>query len=255
MDRIKMLTAIFALLVGCGSIVAQTQTRVIAHRGFWDCEGSAQNSIAALQKAAEAKLYGSEFDVLITKDGIPVVNHDADIQGFVIEQSSYADIKELKLKNGEVIPTLRDYLEEGKRYPDLQLILEIKSHKEKANEDRAVATVVAMVAEMGITKQVEYISFSQHICAQLVKLTPDSNIAYLTGDWTPAEVKEKGMNGIDFHYSLFYKNREWINQAHAAGMTVNVWTVNDEADMRYLIEQKVDFITTDKPLELVKLLQ
>ncbi|MGL5272008.1 MAG: glycerophosphodiester phosphodiesterase [Phocaeicola sp.] len=252
MNKLKMITAAFALLLGCGSLAAQT--KVIAHRGFWDCEGSAQNSITALQKAAEAKVYGSEFDVLITKDGIPVVNHDADIQGFVIEESNYADIKDLKLKNGEVIPTVKAYLEEGKKYPEMQLILEIKSHKEKINEDRAVEVLVNMVTEMGLTKQVEYISFSKNICEQLVKLTPTSEIAYLTGDWTPVQVKEKGMSGIDFHYSLFYKNSEWIKEAHSIGLTVNVWTVNKEEDMRHFITQEVDFITTDKPLELQKLL-
>ena len=63
---------------------ANAQTKVIAHRGFWNCEGSAQNSIAALQKAQEIGVYGSEFDVSITADGIPVVNHDVDIDGLVI---------------------------------------------------------------------------------------------------------------------------------------------------------------------------
>ncbi|MGL4518156.1 MAG: glycerophosphodiester phosphodiesterase [Phocaeicola sp.] len=253
MNKVKMIAAALLLFWGCESVAAQT--RVIAHRGFWDCEGSAQNSITALQRAAEAKVYGSEFDVLITKDGIPVVNHDADIQGFVIEESNYAVIKDLKLKNGEVIPTAKAYLEEGKKYPEMQLVLEIKPHKEKVNENRAVEVLVAMVAEMGLTKQVEYISFSKNICEELVKITPESNIAYLTGDWTPMQVKEKGMNGIDFHHSLFYKNDHWIKEAHTAGMSVNVWTVNKEEDMRHFIAQGVDFITTDKPLELQQLLK
>ena len=43
----------------------QAQTQVIAHRGYWKAEGSAQNSLASLRKAAEAKVYGSEFDVQI----------------------------------------------------------------------------------------------------------------------------------------------------------------------------------------------
>ena len=57
----------------------QAQTQIIAHRGFWKTDGSAQNSITALEKAAEAKLYGSEFDVLMTVDGTIVVNHDNSI--------------------------------------------------------------------------------------------------------------------------------------------------------------------------------
>lgn len=49
------------------TLAGVAQTKVIAHRGYWDCEGSAQNSIASLKKAAEAGVYGSEFDVQMTK--------------------------------------------------------------------------------------------------------------------------------------------------------------------------------------------
>lgn len=37
--------------------------RIIAHRGYWQTEGSAQNSIRALELADEIRVYGSEFDV------------------------------------------------------------------------------------------------------------------------------------------------------------------------------------------------
>ena len=62
----------------------QAQTQVIAHRGYWKAEGSAQNSLASLRKAAEAKVYGSEFDVQMTADGIVVVNHDNKIVDYDI---------------------------------------------------------------------------------------------------------------------------------------------------------------------------
>ena len=61
----------------------QAQTQVIAHRGYWKAEGSAQNSLASLRKAAEAKVYGSEFDVQMTADGIVVVNHDNTIDSHI----------------------------------------------------------------------------------------------------------------------------------------------------------------------------
>ena len=58
-------TLISALALVACIIGIQAQTQVIAHRGFWKTEGSAQNSIAALEKAAEENLYGSEFDVQV----------------------------------------------------------------------------------------------------------------------------------------------------------------------------------------------
>ena len=132
------------LVAGCWGMTF-AQTKVIAHRGYWDCEGSAQNSVAALVKASEAGVFGSEFDVSVTADGIPVVNHDDDIRGHVIETSAYASIKDLTLSNGETLPTLEQYLVKGKSLPDVQLILEIKPHKQEANEDRAVKAIVELV--------------------------------------------------------------------------------------------------------------
>ena len=51
-------------------------------------------------------------------------------------------------------------------------------------------------------KQVEYISFSMNICEQLVKLTPDSEIAYLKSDVAPKDLKAKGINGIDYYIKV-----------------------------------------------------
>ena len=92
----------------------QAQTKVIAHRGFWNTEGSAQNSLTSLRKAAEARLYGSEFDVQMTADSIIVVNHDNAIGGYIIEKTPYSKIKSLKIKNGEYLPTLQSYLKEAR---------------------------------------------------------------------------------------------------------------------------------------------
>ena len=161
---------LMAALLAAGSWTAlSAQTQVIAHRGYWDCDGSAQNSIAALVKAAEAGAYGSEFDVSITADGVPVVNHDDDIQGHVIETTDYATIKDLKLPNGETLPTLEQYLAKGKETPGIRLVLEIKPHKLEANENRAVEAIVALVRKHGLEERTDYISFSMNICKQLVK--------------------------------------------------------------------------------------
>lgn len=235
------------------TLAGQAQTQVIAHRGFWKAEGSAQNSIVGLKKAAEAKVYGSEFDVQLTADGVVVVNHDDVIDGLVIGETAYDKLKDLKLKNGEKLPTLADYLEAGKKLPDVQLILEIKPHKTKVQEDQIAETTVKMVKKYGLEKQVEYISFSMNICEQLARLTPGSEIAYLNGDLAPKEVKEKGANGIDYNYKVFGKHPEWVKEAHELGMKVNVWTVNSEKDMKKMIDLNVDYITTDQPLEAAAL--
>ena len=83
------------------------QPYIIAHRGFWNVEGISQNSLASLRKAAEAACWGSEFDVWMTLDSVLVVNHDGKIGNYDIQNVNYADIRNLKLSNGEILPTLK----------------------------------------------------------------------------------------------------------------------------------------------------
>ncbi len=230
------------------------QAGVIAHRGYWAVEGSAQNSVAALEKAAELGVYGSEFDVLLTADGVAVVNHDDSIQGICIETAAYADLQALKLSNGETLPTLEAYLQAGKQYPNMKLILEIKPHKRVVNEDRAVQTALYLVDRYGLADQVEYISFSMNICKELIRRAPAAKVAYLRSDVSPADLKVLGFTGLDYHQDAFERHPEWISQAQDMGLTVNVWTVNDPARMEALVEAGVDFITTDKPAELKRLM-
>ena len=97
--------ALILLLTGC----AKThKTAITAHRGYWKCEEAknAQNSIASFRLAQEYGLWGSEFDVRLTKDNVVVVNHDSDINGKVVRDHNYDDIKDELLSNGEKICTL-----------------------------------------------------------------------------------------------------------------------------------------------------
>jgi glycerophosphoryl diester phosphodiesterase len=74
-------------------------------------------------------------------------------------------------------------------------------------------------------------------------------VQYLEGDKTPAEVDAAGVNGIDYHYSKFNNNNEWVKDAQKLGMTVNAWTVNKENNMEQMFNLGVNFLTTDNPLE------
>jgi len=245
--KIKNITYLLLIVVlRLNSLSAQT--KVIAHRGYWDCDGSAQNSIASLQKAQELKIYGSEFDVWMTSDGVLLVNHDDKIEGLRIEDTPYAQLKDLRLKNGEKLPTLDAYLQQGKKDRKTKLILELKPHSSKEKEDKATAAVVKMVKKAGVKKQTEYISFSLNICKELVRLDPKAEVAYLNGDLTPLELKALKISGIDYNLAVLKNNKQWIEEAHKLKMTVNVWTVNSEDDMKEMIAAGVDFITTDKPL-------
>jgi glycerophosphoryl diester phosphodiesterase len=229
-------------------------TKVIAHRGYWRTPDFPQNSLASLQRALDLEIYGSELDVWITNDGVVVLNHDATISGINIENSSYADLKEVRLSNGEPIPTLQACIDRVKTQNKTRLVIEIKSHATTVNENRAVAAVLELVNNNGVTNQVDYISFSQNICKGLIANNPRNRVAYLNGNLAPDVLKAQGYWGLDYSSGVLKSNSGWVQVAKSLGLTANVWTVNTTADYDYFITMEVDFITTDNPLELKQLL-
>ena len=252
MNRLLTLTLSLSLLYI--SNTAMGQTKIIAHKGYWDCDGSAENSVASLRKAQELQVYGSEFDVHVTLDGIAVIYHDDTLNGKSIEQSTYEQLKDFRLSNGESLPTLQQYLAQAKQSKTTKLILEIKPHQTKAAEDKAVAIVLALVKKYQLDKRTEYISFSLNICKELISKAPGTKVAYLRGEIAPRELKAMGFSGLDYHYKVLQAHPEWIKSAQDLGLTVNVWTINDLAVMQNFIDQGVDYITTDKPTAMADLL-
>lgn len=247
MKRIFILMA--ALLVG---LTAVAQPKIVAHRGYWRTDGSAQNSITSLQKAAAVGCYGSEFDVWLTADGVPVVFHDATIDGIRIEDTTFATLMNHRLQNGEFIPTLQQYLTEGSKIEGCQLILEIKPHRNEVRDKRIADMCVELVRTLGLEKKTEYISFSKVVCQRLHEITPDSKVAYLNGELSPAQIKEMGLTGIDYNEKVFVKHPEWLQEAKQLGVEVNVWTVDGEENLRHHVNlQGVDLITTNDP-EILK---
>lgn len=233
----------------------EAQLKIIAHRGYWKAENASQNSIVALYKSHETGVYGSEFDVLITSDGIPVVNHDDSIDGKDIQETTYNNLRDLRIKNGELLPTLDQYLVHAKACLGTKLILEIKPHKTKEKETLAVKAVLDLIDKYQLQNDVEYISFSMHICKEIKNLKPDALVAYLNGDVAPSEIKKIGLTGIDYNYKVLLKNPYWIKQAKENGISINSWTVNNPEVMQQLIDFKIDYITTDEPLVLKRLLE
>ena len=229
--------------------------RVVAHRGFWKWEGSAQNSIASLRLAARCGLWGSEFDVNVTSDGVAVVYHDAAIDGKRFEQAPYADFREVRLRNGERLPTLAEYLAEGKKYPKLKLILEIKSARSAEHERRSVEIIMREVEQAGVARQVEYIAFSRRVVEELLRRDPKLKVAYLNGDIAPQQLKEMGCPGLDYSIRTMRRRPEWFGQARKCRVYTNVWTVNRPEDIRFVVEHRVGYITTDKPLLVEKVLR
>lgn len=227
-------------------------TGIVAHRGFWNCEeaGFAKNSIAALKCAQEAGFWGSEFDVNMTSDGVLLVFHDSKVDGKSIEKHPYQDFQYYRLKNGESIPTIDQYLEQAKKYPKTVLVYELKKHSCPEVEDRFIDLSIEKLKAHGLLdpSRVAFISFSKHICKRLSGLLPGFTVQYLNGDLKPSAVLAEGINGIDYRHSVLTLNKKWINDARRSGMSTNSWTVNKEEDMKNILKMEIDMLTTDFPL-------
>ena len=255
MNRRFFLMSIACLAIASW-VAAKSPMKVIAHRGYWKTEGSAQNSLRALEKAAEVKVYGSEFDVHLTADNVLVVNHDNDIQGKPIQTSTYAELKDLKLPNGECIPTLEQYLlkakEKGNR--KVRLIFELKPHQTPERNQEAARRCVEMVNQLKLAKRTEYISFNLDACKELIRQAPKADVYYLNGELSPKELKELGFAGLDYHYKVLRTHPESVQQCKAMGLKSNVWTVDDTAVMREMRDMGVDFLTTNQPEEALQIM-
>jgi len=226
------------------------QTKVVAHRGYWQADGSAQNSIRSLVKADSIDCWGSEFDVWMSKDGTLFVNHDPTIGDVEIQKSKAKVVARQRLNNGEPIPTLEQMLKAAVSLSRLQLVCELKPHADKKHEAKAVKKIIDMVAKYGLEKRTTYITFSLEGMKELIKRAPaGTEVYYLNGELTPQQLKEMGAAGMDYNSAVVLKHRDWVNQCHQLGLKVNVWTVDDKhaALLDRLLDMDIDFITTNTP--------
>jgi len=224
------------------------RNQVIAHRGAWKNTGATENSIAALQHAIKLGCAGSEFDVHMSSDSVLFIHHDPEVENTPIEKTSAAELTKLKLSNGENLPTLEAYLQEGTKQNRTRLILEIKPSVISKERSLALAQkVVEMVCQNKAQGWVDYISFDYDILKKVLALDLYAKVAYLNGDKTPAELAQDKFYGFDYHFKVLQKNENWLAEAHQKKLTVNSWTVNDTALMDWLLANKADFITTNEP--------
>jgi glycerophosphoryl diester phosphodiesterase len=230
------------------------KTKVIAHRGAWKNTNLPQNSLGALNAAMKMGCYASECDIWMTADSILVVNHDPHFYDMPIESTTYDALLSKKYPNGESIATLQQFLSTITKQKRTRLVLDIKPSK--ISSERSIVTAqrsYQMVVASKAEKIVDYILFDYDACLALEKLDAKANIAYLNGDKSPDEVANDGLWGIDYSHKVLQKNTSWIADAQHGMLTVNVWTVNEPTLAESYINQNVDFITTDEPEMLLRI--
>ena len=221
---------------------------IVAHRGYWQTDGSAQNSLTALRKAQALGVYSSETDSWLTADNHIVQNHDGKIGGTVLRNVPYRDVKRLRLPNGEPVPQLADMLRcvVESASPTI-LRIEIKEHDTPERTLQCASRVAEEVRRCGAEHKVEFTSFSLDACRRLRQLFPEATVYYLKGGMQPADVKKLGVNGLNYHIKEIRDNPQWVGEAHKLGMKMCVWTADNIHDMVEMCLRGVDLMSSNKP--------
>lgn len=237
------------------SAMTFAKNTVVAHRGAFKKNGFPENSIASLREAIRLGCTGAEFDVRMTADDSLIINHDPHFNKLEIEKTEYKALTAFTLSNGEKLPTLQEYLQAGMQSnKHTRLVLEIKPSGISKDRGRLIAArVLELVKELKATPWIVYISFDYEILKELRRLDPAASLQYLEGNIAPAQLKADGINGADYHFSVFKTKPHWIKEAKENGIALNAWTVNDSTTMNWLLKEGFDFITTNEPEMLIQL--
>jgi glycerophosphoryl diester phosphodiesterase len=210
-----------------------------------------ENTVEAFVAAARLGADGVELDVHRTGDGALVVHHDADADGVgVLAERALAEIRAA----WPDIPTLEEALD---ACAGMLVNVEVKNLPGDADYDPAdgAATAVVELLNRRARRDDVLVSSFNLGSADLVRAI-DSSIP--TGFLTLVGLDP--VDGVEVahahgHGAVHPDVRSLagrvaaatIRRAHELGMTVNVWTVNGEDEMRRLTAAGVDALITDVP--------
>jgi glycerophosphoryl diester phosphodiesterase len=229
---------------------------VFGHRGA--SAYAPMNTLPAFQLAAEQGAGGIEFDVWLSKDGVPIILHDMHVDATTDGQGRVADMPLAELQAldagawkdaryaGTRIPTLDAlFAAVGQRFSMLNV--EIKS--EEGMIEGVEGAVNACIRRHNVAERVIISSFDPRILQRMSGIAPDLRLAFLEYPATPPEAYSL-MNLVKHvarHPHATQVNAEYMRRARDNGWQVNVWTVNEVAEAKRLRDLGVDGIFTDYP--------
>ena len=255
----KLVLALFVILMAASCGKDTPVNRVIAHRGFWMTEGSAQNSLTSLRLAMDNDFYGSECDIQLTADKQFIVFHDSKLHGEYLENLTFEQIlADTTLVNGERISTVDEYFEAFANHGGkTKLIIEVKPQVTEDMMSLSIARTAEAIKKFNIQKRVEIISFSYRACKELAAIFPEIPVSFLDEEHTVsfAQMKADGIDGIDYEYHCILNNPSLIEEAHAIGFIVDVWTANDPDEVLTMVSNGLDYVTTNKPDVMASILE
>jgi glycerophosphoryl diester phosphodiesterase len=228
--------------------------RAFAHRGWHiDDLSGLENSMAAFRRAFDQGYRYLETDVRATSDGRLIVFHDPQLDRVTdwrgpVAKLPWSEVRRARIGGTEQIPLLTDLLEE---FPTARFNIDAKA-------GAAVAPLADLMVNADARARVCLVSFSDRRLARLrAALGPDVALALgpqalLRLFRASALRREFRTTAVAAQVPLSYQGvaivtPRFIATAHAAGLEVHAWTIDEADEMRRLLTLGVDGIMTDRP--------
>jgi glycerophosphoryl diester phosphodiesterase len=235
------------------SFFSSPRPRVFAHRG-----GSAlapENTIAAFDNGLACGADGLELDVRRSSDGVVMVFHDATLDRTTTLRGPLADRRSDELVASGV-PRLADVLA---RYARTPIIVELK-----LNEPAFAVAVIDVVRANSAADRVCLGSFGTQVLRAARALEPRIATSASREEvrwslyrswlrWPRRSAAFRGYQIPEWAGTTRVVSPRFVADAHRAGLGVQVWTVDVEADARRLLAWGVDALITDRPDRIVPL--
>jgi glycerophosphoryl diester phosphodiesterase len=232
----------------------------LAHRGAHDAQ-VAENSMAAFERAVSLGYRYIETDVHATADGVLVAFHDSTLDRVTdrrgaIAQMTWAEVSRARLSDSSTIPLAQDVLG---TWPHMRVNIDAKS-------DGAVGPLLDVLHRTRAHARVCVGSFSDRRTRTLRRALPPGTATALAprevaalriglppgSPWLPREVP--CVQVPERQGRIRIVDPTFVERVHAQGRVVHVWTINDEADMRRLLDLGVDGLVTDEAELLARVL-
>jgi glycerophosphoryl diester phosphodiesterase len=236
----------------------------IAHRGG-ALEGQ-ENTMAAFARAVALGYRYLETDVHATADGILVAFHDATLDRATdrtgkVAELPWRELRRARVGGTEPIPLLVELLE---RWPHVRVNVDPKS-------DAAVQPLIEVIQRTGAIDRVCVGSFSDRRLERMrvalgprlcTSMGPHEVRRLRLASWAklprPAISRTRAAACVQIPLRqgrITLAEPRLLQYAHALGLHVHVWTINDPKAMRRLLDLGVDGIVTDNVVALRSILQ
>jgi glycerophosphoryl diester phosphodiesterase len=208
-----------------------------------------ENTLPSFRYAIEQGVDFVELDVLVTRDDVPVVVHDALIDGIPIYALNLAELKERRC-----VPMLDEVLDLSFG-TTVQFNVEMKIFADDPEltpgPEAFTGLILQLIRKRGIEQRVMLSCFDPRPLRVMKNLDPSIRRAALfevERDWADVarEFEAKHLNPL---YTLITKER--VSWAHSTGLEVAAWTVNAPEDWAKLVDDGVDAIISDDPAPLI----